>query len=154
MWACVCKIDPGCCMLVRVLLWCQGRWRRFCWRGARSGLWDHSEFFPTSVIQGNLPLYMRGWSLGSPFCCITQVDSISLQDRQPGAGGIQFEVPVQVRLWGGAGTVRLTLGPGVGVLMHVLPAEAPQSNSAPSQSFSSTWQSLQAAHSNEANKST
>ena len=32
-------------------------------------------FVPTSVMQGNLPLYI-GWSLGGPFC-ITEVDSIS-----------------------------------------------------------------------------
>ena len=29
-------------------------------------------FIPTSVIQGNLPLFMAGLSLGSPFRCITE----------------------------------------------------------------------------------
>ena len=46
----------------------------------KTGLWDqgvHSHFCDTSW---NLPLDMEG--LGSPFCCITEVDSIS---RSPGS---------------------------------------------------------------------
>ena len=43
------------------------------------GSFPHSQgcgikgFIPTSVIQGNLPLFMAGLSLGSPFRCITEV---------------------------------------------------------------------------------
>ena len=42
-------------------------------------------FIPTSVIQGNLPLYTGGWTLGSPFGCITEViiSQISVQTTTP-----------------------------------------------------------------------